>query len=152
MPATLIKDGPDQGWLKWEQDDSHKGRFAQSALNPIIWREEGAQVRAKMASGVEHTNNGGVLHGGFLMSFADMALFAIAYKALETTYAVTVTCNFEFLGAGEPGVDVEAVGEVIKETGKTIFVRAVAYQGDRAVLNFSGTLRKIGMRVPAGDA
>ena len=152
MPAIEIKDGPNQGWMKWEQNDSHKGRFVQSALNPTIWRDEGAQVRAKMASGIEYTNNGGMLHGGFLMSFADMALFAIAYKALVTTYAVTVTCNFEFLGAGEPGVDVEAVGEVIHETRKTIFVRGVIYQGDRPVLNFSGTLRKIGMRVPAGDA
>ncbi|MGD8326520.1 MAG: PaaI family thioesterase [Sphingomonadales bacterium] len=152
MPATCIEDGPDKGWMKWVQDESRQGRFAQTALKPILWREEGAQVRAKMASDVEHTNNGGVLHGGFLMSFADMALFAIAYKCLEKTHAVTVTCNFEFLGAGEPGVDVEAVGEVVQETGKTIFVRAVAYQGDRPVLNFSGTLRKIGLKVPAGDA
>lgn len=152
MPAMRIEDGPDSGWMKWEQDESHKGRFAQSALKPILWREEGDKIRTKMASGIEHTNNGGVLHGGFLMSFADMALFAIAYKSLEKTYAVTVTCNFEFLGAGEAGVDVEAVGEVVHETGKTIFVRGVAYQGDRPVLNFSGTLRKIGMRVPAGDA
>lgn len=151
MPAVYIEDGPDQGWMKWEQDDSHEGRFAQSALQPILWREDGDKVRAKMASGREHTNNGAMLHGGFLMSFADMALFAIAYKSLEKTHAVTVTCNFEFLGAGEPGVDVEALGEVVQETGKTIFVRAIAYQGDRPVLNFSGTLRKIGLRTPAGD-
>lgn len=152
MPAVLLEKGPYQGWMRWRQDDSHKGRFAQEALNPILWRDEpDGRVRALMETGVEHSNNGGVLHGGFMMSFADMALFAIAYRRLTESHAVTLTCNFEFLGVGEPGVPLEAIGEITQETGKLIFVRAITMQGDRPVLNFSGTLRKIAKRVPAGD-
>ncbi|MFZ5610512.1 MAG: PaaI family thioesterase [Pseudomonadota bacterium] len=152
MPPITITQGPDAGWLRWQATPGHEGRFAQAALPPILWREEGkGRVRARMATSHAHTNNGGVLHGGFLMSFADMALFAIAYQSLAASHAVTVTCNFEFLGVGYPDIPIEALGEVVHETGKTIFIRALATQEGRPVLNFSGTLRKIGGRAPAGD-
>lgn len=77
------------------------------------------------------------------MSFADFALFGLAHEALKGTFAVTVTFNAEFVGAGAPGAVVEAQGRVVKQTKSLVFVQGVLMQGDAPILAFSGTLKKI---------
>jgi uncharacterized protein (TIGR00369 family) len=97
-----------------------------------------------------HLNNSGAVHGGALMSFADFALFAISYKALRATHAVTLTCGCEFLSAGQADDVIEATGEVLRETRSLVFVRGLVTQVSRPLLAFSGTLKKIAPRSPRG--
>jgi acyl-coenzyme A thioesterase PaaI-like protein len=145
MPITET-DGPYQGWMRWQPRGD--GRFAEAALGPFFFRDEpdGRSVRCIIETGIQHTNGADFLHGGFIMSYADMVYFAIAWRSLEDTLAVTLTANYEFVGAGRAGVPLEAVGEIIKETGKLIFVRALLSQGDVPVCMTTATLRKISPR------
>ncbi|MBL8557438.1 MAG: PaaI family thioesterase [Hyphomonadaceae bacterium] len=139
-----LTEGPFKGWLTWGD-----GRDPfETLVGPLVFRSEGdGRVRAAFLPDHKHLNGGGALHGGSLMSFADFALFALAHEALQGTFAVTVTFNAEFVGAGAAGVIVEAEGRVLRQTKSLVFVQGVLTQGGAPILAFSGTLKKI--RLPA---
>ena len=139
---VLLTEGPFAGWLTWGDGSDP----FETELGPFCFRDEGGKVRTAFLPRRTHLNGGGFLHGGALMSFADFALFAIAYKTLATSRAVTLTFTSEFLSAGEQGVLVEAEGSIVHETRSFVFVRGVMTQAGRPLLAFSGTLKKIGKR------
>jgi uncharacterized protein (TIGR00369 family) len=113
-------------------------------MGPLYWRYlSPTQTLCQIETSGEHVNGAGALHGGFLMSFADVALYAASARSLVDFTAVTLTCACEFLSAGKPGLVLEAHLDVLKETGKTIFLRGLVVQQAETILNFSGTLRKI---------
>lgn len=138
----VLADGPFAGWSTW----SHGADPYETAIGPFCVKVEDGRARTAFQPRREHLNGGATIRGGALMSFADFSLFSIAHKALEGVHAVTLTCNCEFLSAGDLGAGVEAQGEVLRETRSLIFVRGIVTQGERPLLAFSGTLKKI---VPA---
>lgn len=131
--------GPFAGWLTW----GNGADPFETAVGPFYFRVDGAKARCAFQPRRDHLNGGGAIHGGLLMSFADFALFAIAHAALGSAKAVTLTCNSEFVSAGELSALVEAEGEVLRETRTLIFVRGIVTQSSRPLLAFSGTLKKI---------
>ncbi|MGD9980764.1 MAG: PaaI family thioesterase [Hyphomonadaceae bacterium] len=140
--AVTATEGPFAGWTTW----SLGGDPYETAIGPFYFRVDEGRARCAFRPRREHLNGGGTIHGGALMSFADFALFAIAYKALAGGHAVTLTCNSEFIGAGTLEGAVEAEGEVIRDTRSVIFVRGLVTQASRPLLSFSGTLKKIARR------
>jgi acyl-coenzyme A thioesterase 13 len=139
-PPTPVTEGPFAGWMSWTNTDPYE-----TLIGPFFFKIEadGAAVCA-FEPRQTHTNGGGALHGGLLMSFADFSLFSFAYSALARgVSAVTLTCNCEFLSAGNCDGLVEARGELLRETKSLLFVRGVMTQQARPVLAFSGTLKKI---------
>jgi hypothetical protein len=48
----------------------------------------------------------------------------------------------QFIGAGVIGEALEAEVELLKETGRLLFMRGVVSQGESRVAAFSGTIRK----------
>ncbi len=141
MPRHLITDGPNAGWYSWHRDAD--GRF-QSMLGHLLFRADAdGRVRCRMDTERKHSNGMGYLHGGFIMSFVDMAMFTIIYAQLETSSAVTLSCATDFLTAGVVGEPIEASGEILKETGKMLFVRGLVTQGGQNVASFTGTMRKV---------
>ncbi|MGH6951213.1 MAG: PaaI family thioesterase [Vitreimonas sp.] len=137
-----LTEGPFAGWSTW----SGGADPYETAIGPFCFKVEEGRARTAFQPRREHLNGGGTIHGGALMSFADFSLFSIAHKALEGVHAVTLTCNCEFLSAGDLSGVVEAQGDVLRETRSLIFVRGIVTQGQRPLLAFSGTLKKI---VPA---
>ena len=138
-PAPITS-GPFAGWTSWglgaDPFETHVG--------PFCIKHEDGRVRCAFEPRPEHLNGGGAIHGGALMSFADFALFAFAYKALASgAKTVTLTCNCEFLSPGTLDGWVEAEGEVLRESRSLVFVRGLITQQSRPVLAFSGTLKKI---------
>lgn len=141
MPSILLEDGPLAGWRTWP---AHDHVSFGNALGQIWWTDlPDGRVRVRIETQQRHVNGAGFIHGGFLMSFADMALYAGAWHSLKENTAVTLTCNTEFLGAGLPGKPLEAICEVLQETGKLIFLRGLVEQEQRPIIAFSATLRKV---------
>jgi acyl-coenzyme A thioesterase PaaI-like protein len=136
---VVLSEGPFAGWTTW----SAGADPYETAIGPFCFRRDGAGVRCAFQPRRDHLNGGGAIHGGLLMSFADFSLFAIASDALVGVRAVTLTCNSEFIGAGDLTAIVEAEGEVIRATRSLIFVRGLIKQSARPLLAFSGTLKKI---------
>ena len=139
-PTTLTV-GPFAGWSTWSQGADP----FETAIGPFCYRTEADGLVAAFLPRREHLNGGGTVHGGALMSFADFSLFAIAHHALRGAHAVTLTCNCEFISAARDGEVVEARGEVLRDTRTLVFVRGVAVQGGRAIMAYSGTLKKLGL-------
>jgi len=111
-------------------------------------RREGARGRVRVATGLHHSNPLDALHGGFLMAFADIALFlgpAILGR-LRAGPAVTMHCATTFILPGRVGIDLDALVEVTGETGRTLFVRGLLEQEAQTIASFEGTMRKISPR------
>jgi uncharacterized protein (TIGR00369 family) len=105
-----------------------------------------------METARKHSNGLGYLHGGFIMSFIDMAMFAFIFRQLENNAAVTLSCATDFLSAGIVGKHIEASGEILKETGKMLFVRGLVTQEGEKIASFTSTMRKVPrLPRPTGD-
>ena len=141
MTREHITSGDLAGWTRWRRDPD--GRFA-ALLGDFYFRAgDNGNVECRMETDRKHSNGLGFIHGGFIMSFIDMAMFAFIFRQLESSAAVTLSCATDFLSAGIVGKPIEASGEILKETGKLLFVRGLVTQDGVNVASFTGTMRKI---------
>ena len=123
-------------------------------VGPFGYRVDGGgAISFAFRSDGRHANTGGTLHGGMLMTFADYALCLTAVWDQPGERCVTVSCNCEFVAAGEPGAVVEAAGEVVRRTRSLTFVRGQVFSGDRVLLNYSAIVKRLpGGRPPRPPA
>jgi len=85
-------------------------------------------------------NSGGVLHGGYMMSFADSAVTRAA--GLTTGMAPsTVAFAAEFLSAGTPTTPLATRVEVPRHGKSLAFVRGLLEQDGRKLLSYSATIK-----------
>jgi len=85
-------------------------------------------------------NSGGVLHGGYMMSFADSAVTRAA--GLTTGMAPsTVAFAAEFLSAGTPTAPITTRVEVPRHGKSLAFVRGLLEQDGRKLLSYSATIK-----------
>ena len=137
-----ISDDPYAGWTLWR--GKHPNRFSE-LLGPYYFRrDEAGVIRCKMETGVQHMNGLGFLHGGFLMAFIDQVMFAVVrHRLTPTVGAVPLSCDTHFLGSGRANRVLDGTGEIMKETGKMLFVRGMLSQDGEPVCAYTGTLRKV---------
>ena len=140
MTRETMTTGDLAGWTRWRREPD--GRFA-SMLGDFYFREAGNGVECRMETDRRHSNGMGYIHGGCIMSFIDMAMFGFIFRQLDKSAAVTLSCATDFLSAGIIGQPIEASGEILKETGKMLFVRGLVTQGAVTVASFTGTMRKV---------
>ncbi|MCG2841579.1 PaaI family thioesterase [Sandaracinobacter sp. RS1-74] len=145
MAGAPIEEGPWKGWRLWHPQP--EGRFVDT-LGEIHYRDEPPGVLAVIETGHRHSNYLGFLHGGFLMAFIDVAMFAAVRHLPGHTGAVTVQCATDFLGAGIVGKPLEGRGHIVRETGKLIWVAGTLTQddGETLVCQWHGLLRKVQRR------
>lgn len=137
-----IESGDWAGWRTWSGLDPFEDQSG-----PFYFREgEDGRVTTAFRAEKKHMNGGGFMHGGCMMTFADFSLFAIAWKELADSRAVTVSLNGEFVGPARPGDLVTATGEVVRAGGSLLFVRGLVSTGTGPMLNFSGVIKKIRAR------
>lgn len=142
-PAFRFEEHPDHpGWMNWTfTDDSRYNSF----LGTIIVRDDGDRVaRVRMWPDRRHSNFGDNVHGGALLGFIDVALFAAirSFGLIDAGPAVTLDLNTHFIGAGKIDQVLEAKVELLRETRRMLFLRGLLVQNDGVVCEFSGTVRK----------
>lgn len=143
MTAARFYDDPDlPGWMRWELGDD--GRF-NALLGPVSVKAEGpGRAVVRMTPERRHSNLRDHVHGGALAGFADVALFAAArgLGVLQAGGSSTIDLSLQFVAGAEIGRPVDAEVELLRETGRMLFLRAVMRQGDTVVASFTGTVRK----------
>jgi uncharacterized protein (TIGR00369 family) len=138
----LVEGGEWAGWRTWSGLDPFEDQSG-----PFYFCEDDAGVvTTAFRAETKHMNGGGFMHGGCMMTFADFSLFAIAWKELADSRAVTVSLNGEFVGPARPGDLVTATGEVVRAGGSLLFIRGLIATGGSPMLNFSGVVKKIRSR------
>jgi acyl-coenzyme A thioesterase PaaI-like protein len=142
MAAILIEDGPWKGWKAWHARP--EGRFV-DGLGDVFYRSEGEGVLTAIDTARKHANGLGFLHGGFLMAFVDVTMFATIRHMLDQSAGVTLQCSTDFIGAGTVGKVLEGRGHIVKETGKMVWVSGTLTQDEGAhlVCQWHGLLRKV---------
>ena len=145
MDGSELREHPDHaGWI--EVAALHDMGFNRLIMGDRRVRVEGPAIaRVRTEVDERHTNPRGALHGGMIMSFADYGMFigVSAIRGDVNLQAVTVDLSMQFVGAGAPDQTLDCVVEVVRETGKMIFVRGFVEQGESRIAAYSGLLRKI---------
>jgi len=136
-------DPENPGWKRWVMADPT--RYNDVVLGRQLVRAEGAATaRLRMFPRHEHGNTGGRVHGGIVLGFADVSLFAAAYvlRGIDAGRSMTVDLSAQFIGAGDLGKPLDAVVDLLRETGRMIFLRGLVVQDENIVASFAGTIRK----------
>ena len=60
--------------------------------------------------------------------------------------SVTLELSTQFTGAGQPDRPLDAVTEIVRETGSLVFVRGTVEQEEHVVASFSGIVKKMRAR------
>jgi uncharacterized protein (TIGR00369 family) len=144
LPPFRYYEDPDlPGWHRWELSDPT--RF-NAFLAPISARRESdTSARVRMAPRREHSNLRGDVHGGALLGFMDVAVFAAARTlGIMDGPAATVDLSAQFMAGVSADAPVEAVVELLRETRRFFFVRGLIVQDGRTCASFSCTARKSG--------
>src|SRR3546814_8893637 len=95
----------------------------------------------------KHSNLGDNVHGAVTLALVDIALFAASHQfgSLDAGHSVTLDLSTQFVGAGRIGEPLDAVVELVRETGRLLFLCGLVVQGEGAahiVLSFAGTIRQ----------
>jgi uncharacterized protein (TIGR00369 family) len=105
-----------------------------------IWRiaPEGEVRRFALPVADKHLNIAGSVHGGMLMTFADISMSQTsrAVSGAESCSTVSLTCDF--VGPGRLGDILECRVRVTRQTRTMVFLSANIVVGDRVVAVASG--------------
>lgn len=140
----------EDGWISWNLTD--EGRF-NSYIEPLAVRSEPPtedgrpRARMRMHPGRQHSNLGDNVHGAVTLALVDVALFGASHQfgSLNAGHSVTLDLSTQFVGGGRLGEPMDAVVELVRETGRLIFLRGLVVQGpqdEHIVMSFAGTIRK----------
>ena len=133
----LYKFPAPEGWVSKQVLDG----FGYVA-GPYYFRADPATPGVGFYAEERHTNLRGIIHGGALLTLADMSLFDICFRKIGRFKAVTVTLNSEFLGAGPVGEFIEATGEMTGGGKSLLFARGIVTAKGKPLLSFLGTLKR----------
>ncbi len=92
-----------------------------------------------------HANSGGVLHGGMLMSFADILLGQAAWNAAGGP-VVTMRMISDFLAPARPGDWVRGEARLSGRQGRSLFIEGLITVRDRPILSTEAIFQKIDRR------
>jgi acyl-coenzyme A thioesterase PaaI-like protein len=142
----LIRHQPDPdhpGWWTW--DVAGPERY-NSTIGKLLVRAEGPGLaRCRMFPDMPQSNLGSFVHGGAILTFIDMALFAGGRLAgVDISHSVTLDLSAQFLAPGRLGRPMDTSVEVLRETKRLAFMRGLVEQEETIVAAWSGTLRKGG--------
>ena len=139
------------GWYTWNMVD--RTRFNTAVLGEMRVRREGAHCRLRMFPERRHTNLVDNIHGAVTLGLIDIALFAAMHinGSGEAGPSVTVELSTQFVGGGDPCRPLDAVTEIVRETGRMLFLRGFATQpGENGtediIASYSGIVRKMRSR------
>jgi uncharacterized protein (TIGR00369 family) len=142
----LIDHRPDPdhpGWWTWDLPSGDQ-RF-NACLGKLLVRGEGEdKARCRMFPGAAQSNLGNVVHGGAILTFIDMAMFAGGYAAGgDLGPSVTLDLSAQFLSPARLGLPLDATVELLRESKRMAVMRGLVEQEGTIVAAWSGTLRKL---------
>lgn len=140
---SLTPDPEYPGWLRWRLNDPK--RYNEAVLGTMLVRaEDASKARVRIFPAEHLTNNAGNVHGAATLGLIDIALFAAnkVLRDIDAAGSVTLNVETQFIGAGDPAKPLDAVVEVLRETGRMVFLRGLVVQDEVLVASFSATTKK----------
>ena len=150
MPSKdVFEHGPDPenpGWHHWNLKDDTL--FNSAVMGKLITRKEGDKCRLRMFPERKHENLQGIIHGAVTLGLIDISMFTTMHVVGSGNAgpSVTLELSTQFIGGADPARPLDAVTEIMRETGKLVFVRGEVVQEDNCVAAYSGIVRKFAPR------
>ena len=149
--AFFVSEPLGDGWSSWNLADT--SRF-NSFIEPLAVRADlpapdgRPRSRLRMHPEHRHSNLGNNVHGAVIMALVDVSLFSAArcFGGGANDVSVTLDLSSQFVSGGRIGEPLDSVVELVRETGRLIFLRGMVVQGEKdehIVASFTGTIRKI---------
>jgi uncharacterized protein (TIGR00369 family) len=132
------KRNPGASYKLFDPEDPHEIN-----TGPFFWRKRDDRLRFAFQAEPKHCNSGGIVHGGLLMTFADLMMCGTATAGTTDRGVFTVSFNSEFMASGNEGELIKARAEVVRRTGQMVFVRGEIYTEDRVIMTCSSVLRRM---------
>ena len=139
----LEPDPENPGWLRYELSEPE--RYNLGVLGTLLVRREDEKTcRIRLRPREIHLNSTGRIHGGIILGLIDVALFPAMYLVCGTPVSgsMTIDVQNQFISAGDGSRPLDAVIEVLRETGRMGFLRGLMLQDDDIVSSFTATIRK----------
>ncbi len=143
----IFENGPDPenpGWRHWNLRD--ETLFNGAVMGRLITRvDDDGRARLRMFPERRHENLQGIVHGAVTLSLIDISLFTTMHMigSGNAGPSVTLELSTQFVGAGRPDHPLDAVTEIVRETGSLVFVRGMVVQEAHVVASFSGIVKKM---------
>ncbi len=143
----IFENGPDPenpGWRHWNLRD--ETLFNGAVMGRMITRvDDDGRARLRMFPERRHENLQGIVHGAVTLSLIDISLFTTMHMigSGNAGPSVTLELSTQFVGAGRPDHPLDAVTEIVRETGSLVFVRGMVVQEAHVVASFSGIVKKM---------
>ena len=140
--GETLTEGKWAGWAGWS--DPHPDTFLQAIGRGYMRGIAPDRAHVALETRSSHRNRLDTLHGGFLAAFADHAYFGALWAMghRDQVNGVTVDLTMQYLGAGRVGPDLFAEVELLRETGRMLFLRMLMTQDGQPVAASTATIRK----------
>ncbi|MEK7343852.1 MAG: PaaI family thioesterase [Pseudomonadota bacterium] len=137
-----LSEGKWTGWAGWAEP--RPDTFLQVIGRGYMRAAGPGKGLVALETRASHRNRLDMLHGGFLAAFADHAYFGglwiMGHEAQVN--GVTLDLTMQYLGAGKVGPDLIAEVELLRETGRLLFLRMLITQEGEPVAASTATIRK----------
>lgn len=109
-------------------------------LGPLWIRHDGGQRIYGLRAAPHHANNRGAVHGGVLMTMADLVLGYTTASATDPPLALTTAgLTVDFLGAATVGDWIEGRADILRSGRSLAFASCLLTVGVRRVVRASAT-------------
>ena len=124
--------------------ESYQDNTFNAYVGPLYLRADGGVHHALFEVKEHHLNFGGVVHGGMLMTFADMVLGQAARRAMDGQLCSTISLNCDFVASAKLGDWIQGTGRIVRKTRSILFLSGELYTEDRTLLTASGIWKVLG--------
>ena len=100
--------------------------------------DDGDLTRFAFIAEHKHLNGSGNVHGGMLMTLADVAMSRTTRMKGGSTRPSTVSLSCDFVSGAKLGELIEARVRIVRQTRTLMFMSAGIACGERPVMNASG--------------
>lgn len=116
-----------------------------ATIGKLLVRGEGeGKARCRMFPGPAQSNLGDIVHGGAILTFVDMAMFAGGYAAgASLGPSVTLDLSAQFLSGAKLSLPLDCSVELLRESRRLAVMRGLVEQEGEIIASWSGTLRKL---------
>lgn len=105
-----------------------------NAIGQVLFRtDRGPLYGGFLAADGMDNGNGNIVHGGAMMTFADIVLGFAAAKATRTPFCATVQMSYQFVGSARIGDFVTCESQIVRQTRTLVFARGVMRVDDRDI-------------------
>ncbi len=113
-------------------------------VGPLYELGEGAARRYAFVVDERHVNMRGVIHGGMLMTLADMTLGQAAWDACDHANVVTLNVQSQFIKGAGLGDIVEVSPVITRRTRAIIFIRGDFEVGGEIIFSCASLWKILG--------